>query len=568
MYGSIAMARAEIKKATKDTDVYRKQLENDLTEMSTYISYDHDKSVASDRVLHHLADALHAEVDNENDLAADLTSAIIKDESAMKQIIEDTRVINAAEKADLALEQISSYASIARDTANLAADAAEVIPFGASVAGVIRTGADTADLIAETATTIKRSGITRTLSNVVTNLHTGELSPVDLLTQSMAVASDVDSLVRELKTIPQRRERRLDLTFASASDPTPALHDSEYYATYGVEGAPMCYVVRDSRSPYYARIKIDQYGLMYEFLRRKDDGIRMSNGKVSLTGSKRKIANKSEMHSLMAICKLFGSFNGISYNVNTVRGVIETLILMGTVVRESLSGDTYDTYVRYKSELDHDETERSDHTEMITHLKSQRNAWKLANADRVDLIPKDSRTDFINQMRAAHLKLLFVEANDYRVLGCRYGPVSKPGTLKIAFMIGGCSNNERAVVQMATQQKNFVVIVQNENISMRPFTITNDGGLKVSGGDMIFIRMYVKPDMNPRLYMQLDSNTDGSDVPVVGDNHHPDVQFDRPYKHRYMEMPAVITNETVTYGAYEWSDYNAPNWTLVPDESS
>nr|WCF59149.1 MAG: VP4 [Eriocheir sinensis reovirus 1] len=564
MHGSLTQARLDIKRASRDSDAYRSQLESDLNAMSSFINHDHDKSVASDRVLHHLADALHSEIDNENDLAADLASAVVKDEDTIKQIIEDVKVVNAAEKADLVLEQISTYATVARDTANLAADAAEVIPFGASAAGVIRTGADVADLVAQTTTTIQRSGITKSLGNVVTNLHTGELSPTDLLTQSMAVAKDVEGLVKEMKTIPMRRERRLDLTFASASDPTSIKHDTEYYSVYGIEGAPMFYVVRDSRSPYYTKIKVDGYGLTYEVIRRIDGVVRLSNGSVSLSGTKKKIANRSEMHSVMAICKLFGSFTGISYNVNTVRSVIETLITLGTVTREAMTDDTYNSYMTYKSEFDHDDAERVDHSSLIQQLSANREAWKADNPSRVPLLTRDSRVKFTDQLRASKLNLLFVEGNDYSVYGCSYGPISKSGTLKVAYMVGGCSSTSKAIVQMATQSKNFVATVQDDSMGQRSFTISKTGGLHIAEGDMLFIRVYVKSDMTPRVYMKLMDTDDGFDSPVTNDNHNASVELKRDYKNRFIEVPSNITSFTLTTGAVSWSSYIPPNWTLVP----
>uniref|UniRef100_A0A2V0R9J7 VP4 n=1 Tax=viral metagenome TaxID=1070528 RepID=A0A2V0R9J7_9ZZZZ len=564
MHGSLAQARLDIKRASRDDDAYRKQLEVDLNEMSSFINHDHDKSVASDRVLHHLADALHAEIDNENDLAADLTSAVVKDESAIKQIIEDVKVVNAAEKADLVLEQISSYATIARDTANLAADAAEIIPFGASAAGVIRTGADIADVVAQTTTTIQRSGITKSLGNVITNLHTGELSPAELLTQSMTVAKDVEGLVNEMKTIPMRRERRIDLTFASASDPTSVMHDTEYYSVYGIEGAPMYYVVRDSRSPYYTKIKVDGYGLTYEVIRRSDGVVRLSNGTVSLSGTKKKIANRSEMHSVMAICKLFGGFTGISYNVNTVRSVIETLITLGTVTREALTVDTYNNYVSYKSEFDHDDAERVDHSNLVQQLSDNREAWKTDNPLRVPLLTRDSRVKFTDQLRSSKLNLLFVEGNDYSVYGCSYGPISKSGTLRVAYMVSGCTGASKAIVQMATQSKNFVSTVQDDSMGQRSFTISKVGGLHIAEGDMLFVRVYAKSDMTPRVYMKLVDTDDGFDVPVTNDNHNASVEFKRDYKNRFIEVPVNITNATLSTGAIAWSDYEPPNWTFVP----
>uniref|UniRef100_A0A2V0RGT8 VP4 n=1 Tax=viral metagenome TaxID=1070528 RepID=A0A2V0RGT8_9ZZZZ len=562
--GSLSQARAEVKRQANDTVKYRGQLETDIDAISNFIGHDHEKEVANDRVLHHLAYALHNEIDNENDLAADVTSSILKDEDAIKQIIEDTKILSVAEKADLVIEQISSYATIARDTANLVADAAEVVPFGSSVAGVIRTGADTADLVAETATTIKRSGITRSLSKVITNLHTGELSPQDILTQSMTIAKDVDSLVREVNLIPARRERRLDLTFAAATDPTPVIHDSEYYAQYGVEDAAMCYVLRDTRSPYYTRVRVDNYGFTYEVIRRQNDGVRMSNGSVILSGTKKLIPNKAEMHCIMALCMLFGGLKGLNYNVHTVRGVLETLVASGIITREALTNEMFDTYIMYKSMYDHDDAERFDHNELVAHYGERREQWKANNPDRLELIPKDSRTKFTDQIRSANLKLLFLEGNGYSVYGCRYGSISKAGSLKVAYVVGGCDATNKAIVQMATQKKNFVSIVSNEDVGTRTFTISNNGGLSLVDGDMIFFRIYVKDGMLPRLYMHLENTVDGFETPVVSDNHSNLVSYERPYKHRYINVPELISAASVTTGAVEWTDYTPPDWTKVP----
>uniref|UniRef100_A0A2V0R972 VP4 n=1 Tax=viral metagenome TaxID=1070528 RepID=A0A2V0R972_9ZZZZ len=561
IHGAITQARSNIKRISKDTDAYRTQLETDLSSIATHIEHEHDKSIASDRVLHHLADVLHEEVDSENNLAADLTSAVYKDESAIAQLIKDTKIINAAEKADLALEQISSYATIARDTANLAADAAEVIPFGSTAAGLIRTGADAANVIAETATTIKRSGVTKTLANVVTNLHTGELSPHELMAQSISVAKDVNELVNELKTIPLRRERRLELSFASASDPTPEVHNSEFYTTYGVEGAPVYYVIRDSRSPYYARVKLDDYGMIYEIIKRVDGSKHMSNGNIILSGSKKRIANKAEMHSVMALCKLFGGFSGLSYNLNTARGVLETLVLLGSVPRESLTKDTYDTFIEYKSGYDHDVVERYDHQEMLTSLEQRRENWKLDNPDRVDLIGRDSRVAGHDQVRDATLKLLFVEGNGYNVLGCSYGPVTRAGDLRVSCIIGGASNTDKAIIQYATQTKAYVTIKDNEDALNSTFVITSDGGLRIDDGDMIFFRVYVKPEMRPRLYIKMHDVGDDFHAEITPDMHHDSVDLRRPYKHRYIEVPEIINAATLTTGTNLWTAYVAPNWT-------
>lgn len=204
----------------------------------------------------------------EHNRTADETSllnAINDNSAAINGVMENQKVLSAAEKSELILERAINISRATAKGAEAAASGVGTIPiFGPVLSNGAKVIADTAEAFADTAAAIKEGQILSTLVDSLHALRTTNSHPMDMLNSAVTVANSAGELAGALKTLGNRVRSMDSLNYQKVTIPGETSHSTAYISSTREYGQSVTYFVKPSSAVHYIHATISDDNVGYK----------------------------------------------------------------------------------------------------------------------------------------------------------------------------------------------------------------------------------------------------------------------------------------------------------------